>query len=134
MAYDDSDWRDRFTIKKSSKKKAGKGVFTTRHIGKGEHIGYYRGRILNDKQADREPYISSRYLLEVCGDCYIFGEGRGSSFTSFINHSDKPNARLVVSTRWKTARIEAIKRIRKGEEIFYDYGPEYWENLGRKPE
>ena len=40
---------------------------------------------------------------------------------------------MVVSTRWKTARIRAIKKIKKGEEIFYDYGKEYWNNMGKKP-
>ncbi len=133
MPFDDSDWQERFKIRKSSKRKAGKGLFARRKIRKGEHIGYYTGRILKEKQADREPFISSRYLLEICEDCYILGEGKGASFTRFINHSNKPNAQLVVSTRWKTARIEAIRKITEGEEIFYDYGDEYWENLGKKP-
>jgi SET domain-containing protein len=33
----------------------------------------------------------------------------------------------VVSTRWKTARVVAIKRILKGQELFIDYGPWFWE-------
>ncbi len=62
MPFDDSDWQERFKIRKSSKRKAGKGLFARRKIRKGEHIGYYTGRILKEKQADREPFISSRYL------------------------------------------------------------------------
>jgi hypothetical protein len=133
MPYDDSNWKDKFAIKKSSKKKAGKGLFAKVKIKKGEHIGYYTGKILNGKQILREPYISSLYLMQVTEDHYILGEGKGSSFVSMINHCKKPNAEMVVSTRWKTARIRAIKKISKGEEIFYNYGKEYWDNMGKKP-
>ena len=28
------------------------------------------------------------------------------------------------------ARVEALKRIRPGEEIFLDYGPYFWEAVG----
>jgi SET domain-containing protein len=133
MPYDDSNWQDKFIIKKSSKKKAGKGLFAKVKIKKGEHIGYYTGKILNGKQIMKEPYISSLYLMQVTEDYYILGEGKGSGFASMINHCKKPNAEMVVSTRWKTARIRAIKKIKKGEEIFYDYGKEYWNNMGKKP-
>jgi hypothetical protein len=54
-------------------------------------------------------------------------EGKNAGYTRYINHSDRPNARFVVSTRWKKARVEAIKRIRPGEEVFIDYGPAFWE-------
>ncbi|MDX1346388.1 MAG: SET domain-containing protein-lysine N-methyltransferase, partial [Sedimenticolaceae bacterium] len=70
------------------------------------------------------------YLLWVCKDTNIVAEGELASYTRYINHSDDPNARFVVSTRWKKARVEALKRIRPGEEIFLDYGPYFWEAVG----
>lgn len=133
MESKNKNWFEKFTIKNSTKKNAGKGVFTRVNIKKNEHIGYYTGKILNAKQIERKPYSDSLFILQVTKDYYILGEGKDSSFTSYINHSDKPNARLVVSTRWKTARIVALKNIKKGEEIFYDYSNEYWDNLGKKP-
>ena len=30
-------------------------------------------------------------------------------------------------TRWKTARLQALRKIEPGEEIFFDYGEDYWE-------
>jgi SET domain-containing protein len=33
----------------------------------------------------------------------------------------------VVSTRWKTARFEALRRILPGEELFFNYGDDYWD-------
>ena len=38
-----------------------------------------------------------------------------------------PTPLLVVSSRWKTARFQALRDIEPGEEIFFDYGEDYWE-------
>lgn len=133
MAYNDSNWQEKFEIKKSSIKKAGKGLFAKVGIKKGEHIGYYTGKKLTAKQTEREPYVSSKYLMTVTKNCFILGEGKGSGFASYINHSSKPNAEIIISKKKKTARIAAIKKIKKGEEIFYDYSNEYWDNMDIKP-
>jgi len=116
-----------FSIDQSTIRDAGKGLFAKVNISPGDTIGPYTGIVLSDKEVDREPYVDSDYVLWVCKDHNIVGEGPGASYVRFINHHDKPNCRFVVSTRWKKARVEAIKRIRPGEEIFVDYGPYYWE-------
>ncbi len=133
MPVKDTGWEDRFEVKSSSKIDAGKGVYAKTQIKKGEHIGFYTGKIINDSQIYRKPYNSSLYIVHVSNGHYIYGEGKGSNFVSFINHCSKPNAKLVVSTRWKTARIVAVKKINKGEEVFYDYSNDYWINLGKVP-
>ena len=120
-----------FVIKNSPGR--GKGLFAKVRIKKGETIGYYTGEIIRDWHANREPYRSSLYLLWVCKDYWINGVGPQSNYTCYINHSDKPNAELIVSTRWKTARIESLRTIQPGEEIFYSYGEEYWEALEVDP-
>lgn len=133
MPFDDSKWKEKFEVKKSSIKNAGKGLFAKVRINKGDHIGYYTGKYLTAKQIEREPYVSSKYIMTVTKNCYILGEGKGSGFVSFINHSNKPNAEIIVSTRWKTSRIAAIKNIKPGEEIFYNYSDEYWDNVDFEP-
>ena len=65
MPFDDSNWNDKFEVKTSSIKQAGKGLFAKIKIDKGEHIGYYTGKFLTAKQTEREPYISSKYLMTV---------------------------------------------------------------------
>ena len=122
---------DSFEIKKSPGR--GKGVFAKVRIKKGETIGYYTGEIIRDWHANREPHRSSRYLMWVCKNHWINGVGPRANYTRYINHSDKPNAELIVSTRWKTARIVSLRRIRPGEEIFYSYGDEYWEAMEVDP-
>lgn len=121
-----------FDIRESSVAGIGLGLFALTTICKGETIGPYSGKILTEEQACSEPYVSSSYILWVCNNYYIMGEGGESCYTRYINHSDHPNSRFVVSTRWKTARLEALKRIRPNEEVFVDYGPYYWEAIGIK--
>ncbi len=113
---------DDFEIKPSSIPGIGMGLFAKRTIRKGDTIGPYEGKVLNDRQCHRKPWIDSHHLLHICVDCTIHGE----NYTRYINHSDKPSAHFVVSTRWKTARVEALRTIRPGEELFLDYGPDFW--------
>lgn len=122
---------DSFEIKNSPGR--GKGVFAKSRIKKGETIGYYTGEIIRDWHSNREPYRSSRYLMWVCKDHWINAVGPQSNYTRYINHSETPNAELIVSTRWKTARIVSLRTIRPGEEIFYSYGDEYWGPLEIDP-
>jgi SET domain-containing protein len=63
----------------------------------------------------------------VCRTHIILGEGPKANYTRYINHDDTPNAFLVVSSRWKTARFDALRDIKPGEEIFFNYGEDYWE-------
>jgi len=124
-----------FEIRPSTIPGAGMGLFSRIRIQRGDTIGYYTGRILTDTQVEREPYLSSLYLLWICRDHWILGEGRGSNYTRYINHSrKKPNLELITSTRWKTARFAAMRPIAPGTELFFDYGDEYWDALGTHPE
>jgi hypothetical protein len=120
-----------FEIKDSSIPGIGKGLFAVHTIHRGDTIGFYTGKVINDKESVRKPYINSEYVLWICKDHNIVGEGSEASYTRYINHSDTPNARFVVSTRWKKARVEALKRIRSGDEVFIDYGPYFWETVGK---
>lgn len=122
-----------FEIKDSTVPGIGKGLFTKQKLYKGDTIGYYTGRIISDDDAESPKYIDSKYLLYICKDWWIYGEGRESNYTRYINHSDKPNALLVTSVRWKTARFEVLKPIPEGGEIFFDYGKDYWDNVDFKP-
>ncbi|EQA35010.1 SET domain protein [Leptospira inadai serovar Lyme str. 10] len=109
------------------------GLFPKEDVQKGDTVGYYTGRVLDDKSANSSKYCESKYLLWICKDHWIYGEGKKSNYTRYINHSTKPNIKLVVSTRWKTARFEALRKIRAGEELFFDYGDEYWINVDISP-
>lgn len=61
---------------------------------------------------------------------YVFCRGKMSAlplgFSALFNHSDTPNARHELTSGLKTIRIFAIKPIKKDEEIFISYGPQYF--------
>ena len=117
-----------FEVKASAIPDCGQGLFASAEILRGDVIGRYEGLRLTDDEANSEPYVHSRYLVWVCKDCWIDGS-RGGNYTRFINHSKSPNCELVVSTRWKSACIKAIKKILPGQELYFDYGDEYWNVL-----
>lgn len=121
--------KEDFEIKNSSIPGIGLGLFARKTIYRGDTIGPYTGDVITDRDACREPFLGSLYVLWICRDHWVVAEGDAASYTRYINHSDKPNSRFVVSTRWKTARIEATKTIYAGTELFVDYGPAYWEAM-----
>ena len=112
-----------FEVRPSSIEGCGQGLFSRVKIGPGDTVGPYLGEQITDAQSEQPPYIDSHYLLWICRDCLIVGE----NYTRFINHSEEPNVQFVVSTRWKSARVEALCEIEPGEELFLDYGPDFWE-------
>ena len=118
---------EHFEVRNSNIVNAGKGLFSKVRINKGDTIGHYTGIVVSDEEAEQEPHVDSHYIVWVCKDCNIVGEGPKASHTRYINHHTSPNSQFVVSTRWKKARIEATRTIQPGQEVFVDYGEEYWE-------
>lgn len=116
-----------FEILPSTIEGAGKGLFTKVAIKEAETIGYYTGEVISEREFYDPNRPFSAYVLWVCRTHIIVGDGPKANYTRYINHSDEPNAFLVVSSRWKTARFEALRDIEPGEEIFFDYGDDYWD-------
>lgn len=117
-----------FEIKPSTIEGAGNGLFAKTQIDKDDTIGYYTGYIINEEEFLDPERPFSPYVMWVSKNHIIVGEGPKANYTRYINHNDDPNAFLVTSTRWKTARIEALRTILPGEEIFFNYGDDYWED------
>lgn len=105
---------------------AGKGLFAERIFEEDEPIGYYAGELITFEELRAGRFSGSDYLLGLTSRWLIAGEGSNANHTRYINHSTFPNAWLIVSTRWKTARFVACRRIEVGDEIFFDYGEAYW--------
>jgi len=105
-------------VKRSS---AGLGLFAGEPIKKDTCIIEYVGRVISEK----EEYTSnSKYLFEIDSKTTIDGTDRKNT-ARYINHSCRPNAEPEV--RNKRVFIMAIKNIKPGEEITYNYGKEYWD-------
>lgn len=102
----------------------GLGLFATREIQKGTFIIEYVGPRLSNEEVSRRR--NTRYLFEVSSRWTIDGSPRWN-IARYINHSCRPNAEAVVSRG--RIRIKAIKRIKPGDEITYNYGKNYFETF-----
>ncbi len=103
-------------VKRSS---AGLGLFANELIKKGEFVIEYIGEMLTREEADRK---GGKYLFEISSRRTVDGTGR-NNIARYINHSCRPNCEVDI----KKGRIfvSAIKNIKEGEEVSYDYGKEY---------
>jgi len=106
-------------IRKRSR--TGLGLYAGENIKKGKFITLYTGKKITTKEADR---VGGQYLFEINKRWTIDGKGR-NNLARYINHSCLPNSET--ETRGHQIFIEAIKNIKEGEEITYDYGKEFFD-------
>ena len=106
--------------------RTGLGLFATAPIKKKTFIVEYKGRKLTTEQADRLEARGNRYLYEINSRWTIDGTGR-RNLCRYANHSCRPNAEA--HTIGHKVIIRAIKNIRIGDEITYDYGRDYLTNF-----
>lgn len=96
-------------VKRTDKKS--RGVFAAKNFKKGEFILYVKGKIINRA----EIIASSRYINDHAG---MIGKNKYIVMgypEKYINHSCTPNIFE------KNRKIFAMKNIKNGEELFYDY-------------
>jgi SET domain-containing protein len=112
--------------------RTGLGLFATAPIKKGSFIVEYKGPRLTTAEADRLEARGSKYMYQVNDKWTIDGSSR-SNIARYANHSCRPNAEsdTVRGKGGRNARggrviIRAIKNIKPGEEIVYDYGDDYF--------
>ena len=100
----------------------GYGVFALRPIPAGTRLIEYKGALISSAQAEgRYPEIDTpphTFLFDASEDTYI-DAGVGGNSARWINHSCDPNCESV--QEGQRVFIEAIRPIRPGEEIVYDY-------------
>lgn len=106
--------------------RTGLGLFATREIKKGARIIEYRGPLL-DCRIKEQDAIENKYLFELNGRWTIDGSAR-RNIARYANHACRPNAESDVQPRNKKVYIRAIKTIRPGDEITYDYGKDYFDS------
>jgi SET domain-containing protein len=102
----------------------GLGLFATKPIKPGAYIATYRGRRIPTEEAERREARGARYMFTINARWSIDGSPRWN-LARYINHSCQPNA-MPVGRRGGIVII-ALRRIEPGEEITFDYGPEYFE-------
>jgi uncharacterized protein len=107
----------------SSSRIAGQGAFATRAIAKGDRLIEYVGERLTHAAADaryddRAHDKHHTFLFAVNRSTVIDATVEGND-SRFINHACEPNCESVIERG--RVFIDAIRAIRKGEELTYDY-------------
>ncbi len=109
----------------------GNGVFATAPISKGDEIIQYKGKLLTQDEADDlygDGGETGHTFLFTLNDEYIIDANQRGNSARWINHGCAPNCRAVVAESASADRrrdkvvIEALRNIRAGEELTYDYG------------
>jgi SET domain-containing protein len=110
-----------FVLRKSGIQ--GRGAFATRLIRRGQRIIEYTGAHIDNDEADRryddEKMKRHHTFLFIVDDKEIIDGADGGNDSAYINHSCDPNAEAVIEG--KRIFIYALRTIRPGEEIAYDY-------------
>lgn len=129
----------------------GLGAFTTRERRLGEVLGRYEGEVLTERERDArylggellpsdEAWLESRrargvgitgdYVLALGPDCFVDAEDPvHASWTRYLNHDANANVGLFREKDEKGQEYPCfivIRTCREGDELCFDYGPDYW--------
>jgi SET domain-containing protein len=105
--------------------RTGLGLFATEPIKKRTIIAEYRGQILTTAEAEKREAKSAKYLYEINSRWTLDGKNR-RNLARYANHSCRPNAESD-TLRGRRVIIRAIRNIKPGDEITYDYGEDYFD-------
>ena len=103
----------------------GKGVFALQPIAKGERIIEYTGEIIGWPEAlRRHPHDpkdpNHTFYFSLDDGSHVIDAKVGGNASRWINHACEPNCEA--DEEEGRVFIQALRRIKPGEELFYDYG------------
>ena len=98
---------------------AGLGLYAEQDIAKGSCVIEYVGRELSKEESETS---KSKYLFEISKSKTIDGKPAINK-AGYINHSCKPNCETEIAKG--RIFVMAIRNIKAGDELTYDYGKEY---------
>jgi SET domain-containing protein len=103
----------------------GKGVFALKSIAKGERIIEYTGELIAWPEAlRRHPHDPAdpnhTFYFSLDDGTHVIDAKVGGNAARWINHACDPNCQAEESGG--RVFIMALRRLKPGEELFYDYG------------
>ncbi len=118
-------------VKKSKLPNAGKGLFTKQDIPKGVRIVEYKGKLRRWKEVKHLDGYNG-YLMYITRNAVIDARPVVKTFGRYANDANgfvkvkglRNNAEYV--SEGNKCYIEALRTIKKGEEIFVSYGKDFW--------
>jgi uncharacterized protein len=98
----------------------GRGVFATKTIRKGARIIEYTGRRISWKSVPPESDEQCTYYFGLDNGKEVIDPAVGGNEARWINHSCDPNCEAIENEQERVF-IHALRSLRPGEELFYDY-------------
>jgi len=102
----------------------GKGVFALADLAEGETLIEYIGEVVTWKEALRrhphDPKDPNHTFYFHIDEKHVIDAKVGGNSSRWINHSCKPNCEA--DEEKGRVFIKALRNIKSGEELFYDYG------------
>ena len=119
-----------FEVKKSKfLNNKSRGLYTTKNYKKGDVIEVCPTLIMNKKQVTKDNVVNDHFFKGKIGNNELVALG----YCSLINHSiEKQNVSWIVGDNDEYISIIATKDIKKGEELFSNYGNAYWKSRKKK--
>ncbi|MDC1476213.1 SET domain-containing protein-lysine N-methyltransferase [Pelagibacteraceae bacterium] len=105
-----------------------KGLYAAKNIKSGKLVIKYKGKLITKKETDTNPKFDNDkaiYLFNLNNRYDLDGDFKYND-ARLINHSCNPNCE--VEGKGLKLWITAIRDIKKGEELSYDYGFGYDED------
>lgn len=108
----------------------GRGVFALKPIARGQRIIEYKGQIISWPEAQaRHPHDPGQpnhtFYFSLDDGSHVIDGGRRGNAARWINHSCQPNCvadEVGSGPGQGRVYIKAKRKLKPGEELFYDYG------------
>jgi SET domain-containing protein len=105
----------------------GRGVYAGRKLAKGERVVEYKGELITWKECDRRPPSDPddphhTFFFSLSDGKHVIDAAVGGNAAKWINHSCDPNCETEEDDEGQRVFIVALRDIKAGEELNYDYG------------
>jgi hypothetical protein len=132
-------YADDVTIKMSSISGAGKGVFARCDFAKDQVIGTYVGVVVSQRElASMSPERANKVIsiTDAAGHLHMVDAASSTHYSAFLNHKWRESGDPLGAANVQVTdelRFKCLRDIQRGEELFIDYGIEYWvfQRIGR---
>jgi len=118
---------DYFHLKESTIPHAGQGLFATRFISKNTRLLEYKGKKFMDGTC---PDKQHRYCFAFSKFCINSQKIENGNLSRYVNDSRNSkfsnNCRWAISYLTKKVFIVSTQDINQNDELFIDYGEDYW--------